>query len=450
MKSYIIFLFLFFFIQISTKSMAQVKTLAIGDQIPDVTLSQLVNYKSPSAKLYDLRHKLLIIDFWGTWCSPCVAMLPKTAALEKKFSGQVAFLPVSREAEKTVVDFLARLRQTKNLQLYSVVQDTVLNGLFPHSTVPYYVWINQEGKVIATTEQTEVNEKTIQAVLNGNLLAVHHTTGIKARELNLKKTIFIPGLPFINENKDSSVNVEALADSQVISKSILTRYIPQLHSILTFDSTHFVIINGALMNFYRLYFGMVYRKSPVLFWSKSRCLIEVKDSILYHKIVDWRSGAAYDKWLAVNGFCYELNWKNVKTWEAKRALLKDDLDRYFSKPLMIDAGFEKRLAASDVLNISANKISLNTNGQVAFERHDAYSYKQQNLPLSHFIDLLQTYFWQNSDRGLFDETGIKGNVDLELNCNMNDIDAVNKELAKYGLHFSDQKRMMDVVVIKSR
>ncbi len=58
--------------------------LEIGDKAPEITLP------SPDGKtvaLSSLKNKLVLVDFWGTWCAPCVKEQPELAKLYKKYKG---------------------------------------------------------------------------------------------------------------------------------------------------------------------------------------------------------------------------------------------------------------------------------------------------------------------------------------------------------------------------
>jgi thiol-disulfide isomerase/thioredoxin len=58
--------------------------------VPDVSGTSLTG---APVKLSDYRGKTVVLNFWGSWCSPCRAEAPVLAALDKKYgSGDVAFL----------------------------------------------------------------------------------------------------------------------------------------------------------------------------------------------------------------------------------------------------------------------------------------------------------------------------------------------------------------------
>jgi thiol-disulfide isomerase/thioredoxin len=53
-------------------------------------------------KLADFRGKYLLLDFWATWCGPCVAEIPELKAVHDRFGKdpRFAMLSLSLDAEK--------------------------------------------------------------------------------------------------------------------------------------------------------------------------------------------------------------------------------------------------------------------------------------------------------------------------------------------------------------
>ncbi len=66
-------------------------------QAPDFSLDLL---DGGTFKLSDQKGKVVVIDFWATWCGPCMRSLPGMSELEKQFKNKnVVFLGISRDQE---------------------------------------------------------------------------------------------------------------------------------------------------------------------------------------------------------------------------------------------------------------------------------------------------------------------------------------------------------------
>lgn len=167
------------------KIMAQsppVKPLTIGDTVPDITIRNVYNYPDSVIRLSDLKGKLVILDFWGTWCSGCVQALPKLNSLQKKYPNRLFIFLVNNEARKTCREDLKNIESMyskMNLTLNNkfilptnLKRNFELDKLFPHGFLPHYIWISPSGIVIAITSSAEVTNKNIKTVLNGDSIVL--------------------------------------------------------------------------------------------------------------------------------------------------------------------------------------------------------------------------------------------------------------------------------------
>jgi len=76
----------------------------LGKTAPDFTVKTLAGEKR---SLTDYRGKVVLIDFWATWCPPCRKGLPETQALAKAYGDRgLAVLAISDEDAKTVSPFI--------------------------------------------------------------------------------------------------------------------------------------------------------------------------------------------------------------------------------------------------------------------------------------------------------------------------------------------------------
>jgi len=79
-----------------------------GQPAPELSLPKLVNAPAASLGGWDeLRGKVVVLEFWATWCEPCVEYLPELNRLAERFRGEpVVFLHVTDESEADVRAFL--------------------------------------------------------------------------------------------------------------------------------------------------------------------------------------------------------------------------------------------------------------------------------------------------------------------------------------------------------
>lgn len=59
-----------------------------GKTPPAFAVKQWLNVPANGLKPSDLRGKVVLIDFWGVWCGPCVAAMPKLKELQTKYRNQ--------------------------------------------------------------------------------------------------------------------------------------------------------------------------------------------------------------------------------------------------------------------------------------------------------------------------------------------------------------------------
>jgi len=77
-----------------------------GGPAPD---ADLLDLDGKGIRLSSLKGKVVLIDFWATWCGPCRIGLPKTQELHDKFAGKgLAVLAVSKEDAELIQAFMKK------------------------------------------------------------------------------------------------------------------------------------------------------------------------------------------------------------------------------------------------------------------------------------------------------------------------------------------------------
>ncbi len=161
------------------------KALHVGDTIPqslwDIPLAVVNNPTGKkTVKLSDYRNKkLIILDFWATWCGSCMQSMLHIRQLESSYSDKVAFLKVNSESTKDsperIVKAFAKLKAMSNVDLSTmeyIYPDKYLDKYFAHASIPHMVWI-YDGKYIGSTYAEGLTVDAIDGVLNNTPLHAH-------------------------------------------------------------------------------------------------------------------------------------------------------------------------------------------------------------------------------------------------------------------------------------
>ena len=100
-----------------------------------------------------LKGKIILLDFWATWCTSCIHALPKTNSLAKKHIDIANIILVNSKDTQNQIDNIYKVLNSDSsiFSLPSIVQDTTLKKLFPISMLPQYIWIDRDGRFIGLT-----------------------------------------------------------------------------------------------------------------------------------------------------------------------------------------------------------------------------------------------------------------------------------------------------------
>lgn len=78
----------------------------IGQAAPEISAKEWVNFKGP-VTLGNLHGKVVLLEFWATWCGPCIECIPHLNKLQSKYSGKkFQLLSLVEEGHLTMDQFL--------------------------------------------------------------------------------------------------------------------------------------------------------------------------------------------------------------------------------------------------------------------------------------------------------------------------------------------------------
>jgi thiol-disulfide isomerase/thioredoxin len=155
-----------------------VTALKIGENIPqqlwDLPMSSVnTTGGKRSLTLADYAdRKLVLLDFWGTWCKSCIEGFPNLERLQMTFQDSLAVLLINtiqtRDSENKISSFFANYNDLDppHASLPSIIRDSILLRLFPHTGVPHTVWLGRGLKYLGTGSPHALNRPNIRKYLD--------------------------------------------------------------------------------------------------------------------------------------------------------------------------------------------------------------------------------------------------------------------------------------------
>lgn len=147
--------------------------IALGEKLPDIFWKNryLVSEdgKTSEKSLESYRGRLLILDFWATWCSTCLKKMPMLDSIQKKNPQLLSIVLVNAfnsgdSIEKMKVT-LSKIKNTKAVNLPYFPADKAMYKMFPTRLLPHYVWIDVQGMVMAITGYNFMTVENIDLML---------------------------------------------------------------------------------------------------------------------------------------------------------------------------------------------------------------------------------------------------------------------------------------------
>ena len=102
------------------------------------------------ASLGDYSGKVVLLDFWATWCLPCVVELPTLDALQRRFAGAgrpFTVLGINSDGEEAQRDRILAFTHEHKLSYPSFLDDGSIAGKYGVETIPHLVLIDRKGRV---------------------------------------------------------------------------------------------------------------------------------------------------------------------------------------------------------------------------------------------------------------------------------------------------------------
>lgn len=141
--------------------------IEVGEYAPDYTLTTL---NGEMVSLSDFKGKKVVLNFWASWCPPCIAEMPQIQAFYQDFENKdVVVLAVNlTESEESIIN-VSNFIDAFGLTFPIVLDEkSKMAEIYQVRTIPTTFFLNEKGKIMQkwvgplTYEQLELMVRELQ------------------------------------------------------------------------------------------------------------------------------------------------------------------------------------------------------------------------------------------------------------------------------------------------
>ncbi|MDC6367708.1 MULTISPECIES: TlpA family protein disulfide reductase [Flavobacteriaceae] len=113
------------------------------------------------------KEQVVLLNFWATWCPPCIAEMPSMVALYTDYKDKIVFIFVANDEKDKVLSYLEK----KGYELPVYFETTQIPRKFQYNSIPVTYILSKSGKIVVHEKgAVNWNSKTTRKLLDGLLL----------------------------------------------------------------------------------------------------------------------------------------------------------------------------------------------------------------------------------------------------------------------------------------
>ncbi len=393
-----------------------------GSASPDFSLQVYQGGKgTPVTKtLSAYKGRWLLLDFWTTTCIACIKGFPKVQMLADSLAEKLDVILVGKndpKYNKGIQQMYSRIAAEQQLRLTTAFDTTIFKDFRVWAT-PHVALISPTGKVQKLELGSALSCASLTALMEG------HPKPVSQKNVNIPTKIRIDsskGLAHRSELAGRTGKDFGAANQVFASKGQFITHLANLSQLYMLASTGWTFWGGR---------DSIYGK----WWTKP--LLELSDTTAF--VSNFNSGKGL--------YRYHIKMEDTAAKPpAIMTAMKKDLADWF--------GYSARIEVRDMpiwKLVSSSPETAKKLASRAAEQHIEVDHSRLVLRKSAVQQLMQRIRAYQSNKIVFDETGLRGTIDLELNASLANFISLQKALRANGLDLVPATRPMKVLIISEK
>lgn len=381
------------------------QALTVGDKLPTIALPNCIipasttnAVKTLSTQSFD--QKAIILDFWATWCGPCIASMSKYEGFQKKYGDQLQIIGVTHEKVKRIQSFV---RNRPVGFVLAVDTASALRAYFDYRTIPHVVLIDKSGVIKAITNSDNVTDDVIRELIAGHDLSLP----LKKDRLDFNLEEYFNASASTRESFNLQAGVQGVGSMSKVGQD-------------NFTKRRLSMINFTIDGLYRMAYHVSYFRTVIELDPKTIEYSDIKNRYCLDVIVPKAGDDIY-------------------------AYMQQQLPKHFD----IKAHWEKRKVPVMVVKRNASPMTF----EPSAEQNEYYGASGNHINGTGIkISALAEYF---ESFGIFnmpviDETNTPGRYNIQLEWQPEKKGDIVEVFRKAGFELVKEEREMDMLVLSPK